>query len=271
MNEIESIFCKLLNCDRASLYMDKHKSFLTPQKAHDLESILRKRISGEPLQYLLGDTEFMGLRLRVKPGVLIPRPETEMLVEEALRVIKEQGAGFYRVLDIGTGSGNIAVALAKFGLRHNVRVDAVDISHDCLKVAEANARRHHVGDRIRFRRSDIFSGLELEALFDMIISNPPYVALREYDSLPQDVKHEPPGALVAPHDGLYFYEEIERGSRRHCAPGGRVFLELGANQASSVEGIFSDKNFWHETSVIKDYNGIKRIFAATRATKVVHG
>jgi release factor glutamine methyltransferase len=271
MNEIEAIFCKLLNCDRASLYIDKHKSFLTPRKAHDLEKILRKRISGEPLQYLLGDAEFMGLNLRVKPGVLIPRPETELLVEAALEVIKSRKPGPYKALDIGTGSGNIAIALAKFGLGRGVRVDTVDISDDCLDVAAMNARQHGVDDRIRFIRSDIFSKIDENAAFDMIISNPPYVAECDYAALPEDVKREPFGALVAPHEGLYFYEEIEKGARRHCADGGRVFLELGAGQADAVKKMFSDKKIWSDVSVIKDYNGIDRVFAATRETKVVLG
>lgn len=265
MNEIEAIFCKLLHCDRASLYMDKHASFMTPKKAHDLEVILKKRISGEPLGYILGDVDFMGLRLCVRPGVLIPRPETEILVEEALGIIKSRKPGFYRALDIGTGSGNIAIALAKFGLGRGVRVDAVDISDDCLRIAQMNALHHGIADRIRFISSDLFSGLAQDAAYDMIISNPPYVAAREYDSLPQDVKREPFGALVASLDGLYFYQEIEMGARRHCVPGGRVFLEIGAGQLRAVENIFSDKNFWHEVGVKKDYNGIDRVFSATRA------
>jgi release factor glutamine methyltransferase len=268
MNEIEAIFCKLLHCDRASLYMDKHTSFMTSKKVHDLEEILKKRINGEPLQYLLGDMEFMGLRFRVRPGVLIPRPETELLVEEALRVIKSRPPGPCDVLDIGTGSGNIAVSLAKFGLGRGVRVTAVDISDDCLSVAVDNARHHDVAERIEFLHSDIFSALDTEESFDMIISNPPYVAERAYDALPDDVKREPFGALVAPHEGLYFYEEIEAGARRHLKPGGSVFLELGVNQASAVERLFSDKNNWHEVRLIKDYNNILRILTATR---VKHG
>src|SRR5512135_1759100 len=133
MNEIESIFCKLLRCDRTSLYMDRHKSFLTLREARALENILKKRIKGEPLQYLLGDTEFMGLKFRVKPGVLIPRPETEILVEEALAVM-DASRRRQRVLDIGTGSGNIAIALVKLA-RADVSCDAVDVSRTCLALA----------------------------------------------------------------------------------------------------------------------------------------
>lgn len=263
MNEIETILCNLFCCDRSRLYLDD-KGLPLAQKQYDrLEKILQKRISGQPLQYLLGEVEFMGLRFRVKPGVLIPRPETEILVEEALQRILKLKLASPSFLDIGTGSGNVAVSLAKFLAQ--AKIYAVDISKTCLAVARSNARFHHLEQRIRFFRSDLFTVFEnRKILFDAIISNPPYIAVHQYADLPQDVHREPASALLAEENGLSFYFKIEKGAQQYLKPGGFIFLELGYGQRASMEKIFSDRSLWKEVEFIKDYCGIDRVVIIKR-------
>lgn len=258
MNEIETIFCQLLGCDRSSLYLDRHRSFLDAKQYGKFEKILKKRISGSPLQYLLGDADFMGLRLRVKPGVLIPRPETEILVDEALNIIRCSGFKKPRILDIGTGCGNIAIAMAKF--LKNTSVEALDISKLCLSVAKSNARFHRVTSKIQFRQSDLFDcfkgGMDS---FDVIISNPPYIADHDFEALPEDVQKEPISALVAPERGFYFYRKIEEGARQYLKERGFIFLEIGAGQVEGIKNIFTDRSVWEEPHFVKDHNEIERV------------
>ena len=258
MNEIETILIKLLKCDRQSLYLDKDRSLLDSKKFNRLEHILQKRVSGEPLQYLVGDVEFMGLVLSVKPGVLIPRPETEILVEEALKEISLKKC--CSILDIGTGSGNIAIALAASKKLTGSQITAVDISETCLSVARANAKRHHLDGKITFYFSDLFSCFQKEnTRFDFIISNPPYVSGKEYAHLPPDVQKEPVGALWAEEDGFYFYRRIQEEARTYLVPGGMIFLEIGAGQAQGIKKIFSDSSVWKGVEFIKDYNHNDRV------------
>ncbi len=258
MNEIETIFCKLLKCERSSLYLDRHRSLLNLKQYNSLEAILKKRIKGEPLQYLMGEVEFMGCRLKLKPGVLIPRPETGILVEEALKFISSLGQPDSLILDIGTGSGNIAVALAKF--LKTVSVFAIDISDVCLSVARANARLNRLRGKIKFLKSDMFSTFEGgRERFDFIVSNPPYISSLEYNKLPQDVRREPESALLAGEDGLLFYRRIEEGARGFLKPGGIIFLEITAGLSLRLVDIFLDKSVWRDIRFVKDYNGIERV------------
>jgi len=266
MNEIEAILCSLQHCDRSRLYLDDKATLLDERRLHSLEGILRRRINGQPLQYLLGETEFMGLRLFVKPGVLVPRPETEVLVEEVLRLLLAPRRRRCRLLDIGTGSGNIAVACAKLAGAAGVRIDAVDISKEAVACARRNARRHGVSDRVRVRRSDLFSRFgKRRPLFDFIVANPPYVTEAEYGGLPRDVLREPRTALVAPEGGLYYYKKIEAGARRFLKGGGTIFLEMDCRQAQAVGRIFGNDAVWQEARVITDHNGRDRVFAARKA------
>jgi len=270
MNEIESILCKVLACDRSSLYLDHSRRALRVRDSRRLEEILRRRLQGEPLQYLLGDVDFMGLKLRVRPGVLIPRPETEILVDEALKrflcgAVAKTG-GRLDILDIGTGSGNIAIALAVFLPKDLCgRIVAVDASDVCLSVARANARRCGVADKITFVKSDLFSALGQER-FDAIVSNPPYVSQREYRHLAQDVRQEPKEALVAPENGLYFYRRFSMSSARFLKPGGMLLLEIGDTQDKEIRKIFGRRQGWSAVEFIEDLRGIQRIAIATPTT-----
>lgn len=258
MNEIETVLCKLYKCDRSGLYLGRGESALSARQWNRLENILSKRVQGEPLQYLIKDVEFYGCRLRVTPAVLIPRPETEILVEEALSWMALQKKRL-RILDIGTGSGNIAIALAASSISKDLDIFSVDISEACLAIARSNARLNRVQDKIAFIKSDIFSAFKDKETFDGIISNPPYVSSKEYAALPADVKKEPKLALVAPESGFYFYRKIEKEARRHLNSGGRVFLEIGHGQGAKIKKIFGDRSMWNGVKFIKDLGGVDRV------------
>ncbi len=258
MNELENIFCKLFDRNRQSLYLDSKDFILSQSQLNRLEKILEKRIQGDPLQYLLGDTDFMGITLKVSPDVLIPRPETEILVEEALKYLEAQNK-YLKILDIGTGSGNIPIALAKSSYVGRFEIFSVDISSRALKVARMNARLNKVVEKISFMKSDIFSAFENNEKFDCIISNPPYIKLRDYDSLPIDVKREPSLALLAGEDGLFFHRKIEEGAHIHLADAGKIFLEIGYDQKDAISAIFGDSSVWENIEFIKDLCGFDRV------------
>jgi release factor glutamine methyltransferase len=260
MNEIETILCKVLRCDRSALYLERRRRPLSPGQTGRLEKALRERLQGVPVQYLTGETEFMGLRLRVDSRVLIPRPETEILVEEAIRVIRDSRQPAPRILDIGTGAGNIPIALAVHLGLPQADISSVDISEDCLALARANARAHRVANRIAFLKSDLFERFRPgEDRFHFIISNPPYIPAEEFDALPENVRREPPAAFLAGDKGLYFYRKIEAGARVFLAAGGCLFLETGAGQAQDLRRIFSDRACWAPVRFVIDYNDIERI------------
>ncbi len=192
---------------------------------------LERRRQGEPLAYITGLKEFWSLELEVSPAVLIPRPETEALVERAIELIPVGERR--RVVDLGTGSGAIAIAIARE--RASADVTATDISAAALAVARRNAVRHVPG-RIRFVESDWFAGLADER-FDLVVANPPYVAEGDGALADAALRHEPPAALAAGADGLDAIRRIADGLSRHLAPGGRVLIEHGAMQAAGVAGI----------------------------------
>lgn len=258
MNELETILCKLLCCDRNGLYLEDRRRPLSFHQFSRLNCILKKRINGEPLQYLTGEQEFMGLPFKVTPDVLIPRPETEILVQEAIELVSGRLTRESRILDIGTGCGNIAIALAKF--LEGVHIYAVDISLNSLEVAGANARLNHVDNRITFIQSDLFDCFDASGdQFDFIVSNPPYILSGQYSCLPEDVQREPKGALVAGEDGLFFYSRIEKNARPFLKKEGVIFLEVGDDQAAQVCEIFGDSSIWKSTSRVKDYCGVERV------------
>ncbi len=209
-----------------------------------------------PLQHLTGEQEFMGLPFLVNEHVLIPRQDTETLVEEALARLQPG----MRVLDLCTGSGCIAVSLAKLGAGYVARkefspVDASDISPEALAVARENARR--LGAQVRFIESDLFAGVEEK--YNMIVSNPPYIRTAVIDGLAEEVRlHEPRQALDGSEDGLHFYREIVRQSPAYLTEGGWLLLEIGFDQAEAVSGLMADEGF-EEIEVIRDLAGHDRV------------
>jgi release factor glutamine methyltransferase len=242
-------------------------------------ALVARRASGEPTQYLTGRQEFWGLEFEVSPDVLIPRPETEHVVEVALERLGPRGIQVnlhtgapnprLRIADVGTGSGCLAVALAR-ELPH-AEIFATDISAPALAVAKRNAAGHAVGDRIHFEQADLLENHLLDSqvatheshLFDLIISNPPYVARNEADQLPCEVRdHEPNVALFPGPTGLEIYARLIEQAASLLRSGGILVLELGYDSANHVCGIFAGRRGWTNVTLTNDLAGIPRVIAA---------
>ncbi len=262
MNEAELLLTSILDCSRLDLYRNK-KIVLHKEQSAFLSNTLKQRINGRPLQYILGKADFFGFEFKVSPDVLIPRPETEILVEKAAEIVrsKELGAGGINIMDIGTGSGCIAITLAK--LLPQAVITATDISEKALEIARENARLHNVSDRITFSQSDLFPNSQLPTPnSQLIISNPPYVASEEIDHLQLEVKHEPRLALDAGIDGLDFYRRIIPQAGAYLKSGGYLLMEIGFGQRKKIEKIFHNSPNFEIIEVIKDYSDIDRIMVA---------
>jgi release factor glutamine methyltransferase len=217
---------------------------------------VERRLRHEPIQYITGEQEFYGLALRVTPAVLIPRPETEHLVEAVLERLPKDRA--VAILDVGTGSGAIAIALAVH-LPQSM-VTAVDLSAPALEVARANALAHGVSERIRFLESDLLEGVSGER-FDAIVSNPPYIPSGERDTLhPQVREHEPPQALFAGATGMDVYERLILQARSTLRSGGLLAMEIGAEQQAAVTSLLQG---WSSIIFVDDLQGIARVVLAT--------
>lgn len=203
-----------------------------------LVPLLERRAAGEPLQYVLERWDFFGREFLLSRDTLIPRPETEGLVERALAVLRRKGAGRTLALDVGTGCGAIAVTLAVE--MRDALVVATDVSVPALRIARENALRHGVASRVAFLCCDAYSALKCGSRFDLVVSNPPYVAEGEWPSLPRAVRdHEPPGALLAGPDGLSVLRRLAAGGGRLIAPGGELWCEIGASQGTAVASLAS--------------------------------
>jgi release factor glutamine methyltransferase len=249
--DAEVLLAHVLRCDQAALLTHPER-LLSPAESDQLESFLKRRLASEPMQYITGSQEFFGLLFEVTPAVLIPRPETEHLVEAALEHI---GGEAVRILDVGTGSGAIAVALAH--ARPHAHVTAVDLSVAALEVARRNAERHGVLDRVTFLQSNLLAALD-SADFDVVVSNPPYIA--EGEVLETQVSnYEPESALYAGPTGLEVYERLIPEARKVLKPGGWLLLEIGFGQQPAVEGLLRG---WQSVSVVHDLQGIPRVLQA---------
>jgi len=259
MTEAELVLTKVLNCDRLSLYLNKD-ACLTKDKSILVSAILKRRISGEPLQYILGSTEFMGYEFKVDPRALIPRPETEILISSALERLKSAGKTTpLKILDLGTGSGCIAVCLAK--LLPQALIWATDISAPALALAKENADLHKV--KVKFLKGDTFSALKKEQIkFDLIISNPPYISKGEFSGLAKEISFEPALALAAGIDGLDFYRSIISQAGDYLKDDGFLILEMGFTQRSAIEDILRKSKKFKVIEIIKDYNNIERVIVA---------
>lgn len=256
MNEAELLFTQILDCDRMSLYLDKDK-YLPKNKLGAISQSLKRRLRGEPIQYILGKAEFMGLELKIDKNVLIPRPETEILVETTIEYATRLKVR--RILDLGTGSGCIAVTLAKC-LAH-LEIDATDISDKALAVAKENEVINGVS--INFIQSDLFDKLNNKE-YDIIVSNPPYIVTGQIRKLQLELQYEPRLALDGGYDGLRIYHRIIRDAASHLKNGGLLIMEIGFNQRSALEGIFNGSGSLEVTKVIKDYGNIDRVVVARK-------
>ena len=228
------------------------------------ERMVARREAREPLAYIVGHREFFSLEFEVCPGLLVPRPETETLVETALDFLN--GRLSATILDIGTGSGAIAIAIAKNAPA--VRIVALDISKVSLEVAARNARRHRCADRITFLHGDCFAALDAARYgspFDLIVSNPPYIAEAEFATLAPEVRDfEPRIALAGGRDGMGFYRRIAAGLSRWLGRDGEVMLEVGAGQVDAVEAMLRAAGCLAGVRV-RDLSGVERVVRARRA------
>ena len=257
MTEAELLFSHILNCDRLSLYLD-NKIILDRDKSLLVSSVLKRRFCAEPLQYILGKTEFMGLEFKVDASVFIPRPETEILVETALRYASTAR----EVLDVGTGSGCIAVSIAK--LLPDTKVSACDVSEAALAVARENAELNQV--KINFFRSDLFLTHNSQptlnlvpTTYDLIISNPPYIPTSQIANLAPEIQYEPVIALDGGSDGLDFYRRIISEASAYLKEDGVLILEIGFGQKGAMKKISENSGAFAMIESLKDYNGIDRV------------
>jgi release factor glutamine methyltransferase len=238
---------------------------VSDEDATRVRAALARRAAGEPLQYITGHQEFYGLEFTVTPDVLIPRPETEHIIEAVLEHVREKGMTAPRILDVGTGSGCIAVTLAVN--LPSAHVTAVDISPAALDVARANAARHRVTDRMTFLESDFLSVFnEDHAIFDVVVSNPPYIPEEQFEGLQREVRdHEPYRALIGGIRGTEAYEVLLRDVPALLAPGGVFICEIGFGQAERIVEI-GDAAGWTCGRIIADLQGIERTLAFHRPT-----
>ena len=247
--EAEWLLSAAMNLDRVGLYVNFEKPLL-PSELTSFRGMVGRRAKREPLQYILGNQEFMGLEFRVTPAVLIPRHDTETLVQEAVT----HAGNAKRVLDIGAGSGCIAVALAK--LLPSVEMSAVDSSDEALDIAKENAARN--GVVVRFISGSLFEPFDGER-FDLIVSNPPYIPTADLAVLQPEVRgYEPKGALDGGLDGLEFYRFIIPAAPEYLTPGGWLMVEVGIGQADMVKEMFTAAGF-SEIFTAKDPGGIERV------------
>ena len=232
---------------------------LTALQTEAFNALIQQRAHGTPIQHLTGEQEFFSLTFHVGPDVLIPRPETEHLVEAAIARLQHHAAP--RTVDVGTGSGAIAVAFAH-ALPH-AEIVALDISPAALGVAMRNAQRNHVAHRIRFVESDLLAAVQGES-FDAIVSNPPYIAFSERPTLPIEVReHEPALALFAGPTGLEFYQRLIPAAHPLLVSGGWLLMEIGHGQRDAIRALLEDQH-WDSVEFIPDLQSIPRVAVARK-------
>jgi release factor glutamine methyltransferase len=256
----ELLLANIIGCKRLELYL----SFDRPLSETELQKYrehIKRRGSFEPLQYITGEVEFYGLELKVNPSVLIPRPETELLVENILNQFPKEKKLI--ILDIGCGSGNIAIALASN--LPTAKIVSTDVSAEALKVAEENSKGHNVSGRIKFVKHNILKNdLNNFPLFDIVVSNPPYVSKESFSSLQREIKDFEPGVAVTDDsDGCTFFRTIAEKARAKLKEDGKLFFEVAQGQSEEVMHIMT-KNNYKNIGVIKDYQNIDRVIFGER-------
>ncbi|NLO82566.1 MAG: peptide chain release factor N(5)-glutamine methyltransferase [Clostridiales bacterium] len=261
--EAEMLMAHLLKCQRHELYLASDRELDSSQVQQYFE-LIEKRASGCPVQYIINRREFMGLDFYVDQRVLIPRVDTEILVEHVIDWASRQGKGL-RILDLGTGSGAIAVSLAVF--IPGAHITAIDISSEALEVAKYNARLHGVEGRIAFLEGDLFSPLHCHpgmCPFDAVVFNPPYIPTGDIETLEAQVRdYEPRLALDGGADGLRFYSRLADDCVYWLKPGGLLAVEVGYGQSKVVKTIFQDTGYYQNIGTVRDLAGIERVVYAT--------
>jgi len=262
--DAEELVSRLLGMGRAEIHLRRNRP-LAAGEGERLDSWLARRAAGEPVQYITGRAAFRGLDLAVSPAVLVPRPETEGLVEAVLSVLKAETERWRapRVLDLGTGSGAIALAIAAEWSA--AQVTASDASEAALATAEANAQALGLSARVRFARGDWFGAIGGDERFEVIVSNPPYIATGEWDLLPTDVRgFEPQQALFSGATGLEALREIVDEAPRHLVAGGLLALELAEMRATEVAAWLEGAHDWSGVTLLDDLSGRPRVLLARR-------
>ena len=265
--ETEILLSYFLGMNRSEIYLNSDKILKDIEKTR-LEKKIQKRIDKIPLQYITKHQEFMGIDFLVEKGVLIPRPETEILVEEVIGRLKNyKYSNNLKVVDLGTGTGIIAISIAKF--IKDIIIYATDISKKSLQIAFKNAQRHYCKDKIIFLQGDLFEpfiGRIKKRSLDGIISNPPYINSYDFKLLPPEIKNnEPEIALYGGIDGLDYYRKIIRKSPQYLKKNGFIALEIGLSQYQKIEEmVLKNENYKQNVEIIKDYSGIERVVIAYR-------
>jgi release factor glutamine methyltransferase len=258
----ELLLMFILGCDRAYLYAHPERELSQEEQARYREA-LRQRSQGIPTQYITGHQEFWGLDLIVSPAVLIPRPETEHVIETVLELNQRLGSGarFRRIVDVGTGSGALALALARE--LPEAEIHATDISASALEIARANAARHQLDGRIHFHETNLLEGLP--AIFDLVVSNPPYVGESEEDQVQLEVrKFEPRTAIFAGPTGFEVIERLLPQAQARMRPGGWLVLEISGAIAVELRRRLED---WEEVAITHDLQGLPRVAAARKSSR----
>lgn len=257
---VELLLCHALGCKRVDLHMN-YDQIVSSDCLEIFKSLLNRKLNREPLDYILGETEFMGYNFIVDTRVMTPRSETEVLIEQVLQLIGREGAG-KRLLDVGTGCGNIAISLVKF--INGLHIDAVDVSLDALEVARQNVEKHQVGENVNLIHCDILKDYEIlkSKKYDIIVSNPPYISEDEFLTLQPEVRiYEPKIATSDGADGLTFYRILAKLGIDLLLVNGWLCVEIGYNQAKDVYDIFN-KNGYQNITCTHDYCSVDRVIKA---------
>lgn len=259
--DAQTLLAEALGKDRTYLIVNFNQQ-LSDALLAQYQTLIERRASGEPLQYITGHQEFFGLEFEVTPDVLIPRPETEILVEETIRLVHQTNISEPVIVDVGTGSGCIAVALAReLG---TAKVIASDVSPAALTVARRNAAKQGLEDRMEFIESDLLAAFPETQFADFIVSNPPYVAAKELPTLQREVRDwEPHLALSDFADGLSFYRRLLVEALPRLKPGGYLICEMGYTQSEAISAM-ADLQIWHEPRLLDDLQGIPRTLVLHR-------
>lgn len=261
--DAEVLLCHVLNKDRLYLFVNGNE-ILDLEKLSTFNELVNMRLEGTPISYIIHKQEFMGLDFYVEEGVLIPRPDTEILVEEVIKWAKNHKDDLY-IADLGTGSGAITVSLAKY--IPNAFLYSVDISQKALSIGKKNGELHGVSERITFLEGDLLKPLKEHDLYDkldILVSNPPYIPREDIDELQVEVsKYEPRLALDGGLDGLDFYRRIIDGGYHFVKNGGQIALEVGHDQGESVKRRMEQNGFYENIEKVKDLAGIERVVTAT--------
>lgn len=256
--DVETLLQKVLGVDRLYILLNLER-VLSEDEEQLFNKFINERLNNRPIAYIVGNREFMGLDFFVKEGVLIPRPDTEVLVEEVIELAKKKDAK--NILDIGTGSGAITVSLAKY--LENVKVTSVDISDIALEIGKRNAISNEVDDRINFVKSDLFTNIDKETKFDIIVSNPPYIKREVIETLDKQVKdYEPYNALEGGVDGLDFYRAITKQAKNYLKKGGILAYEVGHDQSEDVSKLM-EMDGYTNIYTLKDLQQIDRVVIGT--------